>query len=721
MEAEPTFGPQVRERRKSHDLTQEQLAELVGCSVELIRKIERGLRRPSRETAVRLARILGLPDAALPAFVAAARRPLSRAERAAALPTAPPLQLTPPPAPWTVLVGRAAELAELARLLADPECRLITLIGPAGVGKTRLAIEAARSATFPDGVAYAALEGVASAELLPLALAEAVGLPLAGPRDPAAQLAAHLRERRMLLVLDNIEHLAGSSALLAELLQAAAQLRLLVTSRERLGLRGEWLFALEGLPLEVSGGAALDLFTAHARRVRGGKPLPAADLPAAAQICRLVEGTPLAIELAAGWTRALSCGAIAAEIARTLDFLSAETRDLPPRQRSMRAAFESAWELLAEDERTHLRRLAVFAGGCDLPAAMAVAGVGPAALTALLDRSLIRRGRDGRYAIHALLHQFAAERLAADPAAPAVRARHSCYFAERLGAALPHLRGPDQDAALAALLADVDNLRLAWGWIVAAQDGELAAQAFKALWYLHEIRGWQREGATLFGAAVESWGAADAIRAELLAAHGWFLLRSGRHAAAKAPLEQSLALARALEAQPTVATALDYLGLLDLFAERYTAARALLEESLSIHRTIGNAWGEAFALGYLGLIAARLGDLVQARPLLDAALHLMRALGDRRGTASCLLFLGGTLAVSGAPDEAEDRLRECLALAGRVGDRWNVAAALGYLGAVAQARGALEEADYLLHEGAALMQALGDPWGEAQIRALANV
>lgn len=418
-----SFAHLVRERRQALDLTQAQLAEQVGCSVELVRKIERGERRPSRETAARLLRFLGLEDATLPTPFPAP------------LPQSHPI---PPPAPAITLVGREAELSSLTRLLANPQCRLITLTGPGGVGKTHLALTAARQAHFPDATGYTALENINTPERLPLALAAAAGLSLAGSGEPVRQLAMHLRRHRLLLLLDNFEHLVRGAALLAELLQEAPGLRLLVTSRERLGLPGEWLVDLHGLSLTPAGGAAFTLFARQAERARG-TPLTPAEYADAVRICRLLDGVPLAIELAAGWARSLSCAEIADELTRSLDFLDSGAHDLPPRQRSIRAIFDSSWALLDEQQRTHLRRLAVFAGGFDRRAASEVTGVGPLALAALIDRSLLRREANGRYTIQPLLHEFAARQLAAAPDAEELCARHARYFAGLLGETLSKL------------------------------------------------------------------------------------------------------------------------------------------------------------------------------------------------------------------------------------------------------------------------------------------
>jgi len=336
-----------------------------------------------------------------------------------------PAALSSLPASLTSFVGREAELARLVELLRDDDCRLLTLTGAGGIGKTRLALEAARQflppaeMLFREGVFFVPLEEVTSAALLVPALAEALRLALAERRDPLEQLCAFLRPKALLLVLDSFEHLVSSAGALIEILRAAPAVKLLATSREALNLYEEWVFPVEGLPLppagigvEVEQNSAVQLFAQRARRAHLGFSLQH-ELRAVARICRLVEGMPLGIELAASRTRTLSCEAIAGAIAHTLDALSVTYLDLPPRHRSLRAVFEHSWDLLAEPEQAVLARLSALRGDFDFAAAGALAGANVRILSALTERSLLRRTLAGRYEMHELLRQFCAEKLAA--------------------------------------------------------------------------------------------------------------------------------------------------------------------------------------------------------------------------------------------------------------------------------------------------------------------
>ncbi len=390
------FGQLVKQLRRDCGFTQEDFAEQVGCSVETIGKIERSERRPSKQVAERMAQVLDLTGEDRPAFIRAARlqppatlgklleeQDRRQAEEQRAAPQAafsPGLLVAPPPAPRgpaplplppTPFVGRAAELAELAGLLADPACRLLTITGPGGMGKTRLAIEAAASsaAAFAQGVAFVPLAALATAEQVVPAIADALGFTFYGPADFAGQLLGYLQDRSLLLLLDNMEHLIDDNGATWELLAAigrqAPKVKLLVTSRERLNLQGEWVFELRGLAPPGEGDAgfadssAVALFLQTARRSQSGFALVDQDRACVAHICRLVEGMPLAIELAAAWVRVLPCAEIAAEIERTLDFLAASARDIPARHRSLRAVFD---HFLESADRRGARRIP-YAGG----------------------------------------------------------------------------------------------------------------------------------------------------------------------------------------------------------------------------------------------------------------------------------------------------------------------------------------------------------------------
>ena len=418
--------------------------------------------------------------------VAAELAPATLAEPAVQVPGAPLHNLVQPATP---LVGRRQELDELAALLAaDQGGRLITLLGPGGSGKTRLALEAALQALgrahFLDGVWFVPLAALSEPEAVVVETAEVMGFSFSGEGlKPRQQLLDYLRERRLLLVLDNYEHLlhVDQVPLPADILATAPHVRVLVTSRTRLNVHGEQLFPLGGLTTPGEGEAvdlakageydAPALFAQAAGRLRPDFAVDKTNLAAVIRICRLVDGLPLALEMAAAWLEVLSPEAIAAEIERGLDILAVEWQDVPARQRSLRAVFESSWQMLAEAEQAWLKRLAVFRGGFERAAAEAVAEVSLRGLLALVHKSWLTRQQGQRYQIHELLRQYAHELLVADSAAwQEARDQHARYFAAQMKGCNEAMRGPDQKAAFDALATDFENIRGAWHWLAVNQE-----------------------------------------------------------------------------------------------------------------------------------------------------------------------------------------------------------------------------------------------------------
>jgi len=408
--------------------------------------------------------------------------------KAASIP--PPHNLPPQP---TAFVGRETELAEIARYLNNPQAQVLTLVGPGGIGKTRLALQAAArcvepetnfEARFANGVFLVPLADVGMAEtsaaqnFLIAAMADALGFSFQGPIHPQAQLLNHLREKRMLLILDNMEPLVAEARPLVDILQLAPGVKLLVTSRVRLNLREEWLLEVEGLdyPRTTSPGtdereleaySAVTLFVQQARRLQAGFTLTGADAPAVVRICRLVSGVPLGIELAASWLRVLACAEIAAEIEQGLDFLTSTLQNIPERHRSLRAVFDYSWNLLSPSEQAVFQQLAIFRGGFQRETAAHVVDASLPMLAGLVDKSLLRRTAQGRYEMHDLLRQYAEEKLLTNPVeSEGVRDRHCRYYAEFMVRHKPQLKGEDPQVALTTLSAERENVRAAWNWAV---------------------------------------------------------------------------------------------------------------------------------------------------------------------------------------------------------------------------------------------------------------
>ena len=683
------------------------------------------------------------------------------------------------PAQATPLVGRETEAAALAANLLDPACRLLTLTGPGGIGKTRLALHVAaeRLGDFLDGVYFVPLAPLAEAGGLVAALAEAVQFAFSGRAEPRAQLLDYLRGKEALLVLDNFEHLLERGpALLAELLAAAPEVKLLVTSRERLNLRGEWLFEVRGLPApaaEVPDVAAaqafgaVQLFVQCARRLQPDFQLTAANTPAVAAIGRLLDGLPLGLELAAAWLRLLSPTEIAAELERGLAFLAAPVRDAPERHRSLRAVFDYTWHTLTPPEQGVFRRLCVLRGGFSRAAAEAVAAGGPAALpllAALTDKSLLTCLPSGRYLLHEHLRHFGLEQLeaAAEEFVPA-RDRHSAHYAAFLTAAHQRLRGPEQAAALYEVGLEFENLRAAWQWAVTQRQVSALAQSLDGLSLFCHTRGRYAEAAVLFAAAAEVLSA-DADPAErrlvgrlaiqharcqeylwdhagaalgyqrgyaLLAADqpaeaaqaryglGCLALQGGALAEAEAHLAAALSPAEAAGNRWLAAAVLNTQAQVAERQGRYAEARRWCEQGLSLRRALGDGLGLSASLNYLGLILTKLGAYAEAMLVLDEAWQLATDLNYRIGLANVLTNRANAAYYLGDRALAERSTRESLAVCRDIGDAWGEAIALNNLGYMAMEDQVFEQARRLYGESLAIYRRTGIQSGLAST--LANL
>ena len=619
------------------------------------------------------------------------------------------------PAPLTPFVGRTDELNALLRLLDDPDCRLITLTGPGGVGKTRLAQQAARARAeyFLNGAAWIEFEAVDSpARLLPT-IAEHFGLEWRANNLPE-RLVQFLREKEMLLVLDNLEHLRASAGQLAELLRRAPEVKILVTSRERLNLQCEWVFPLNGLALpraevqDITPYDAVRLFLQTARRADRHFTLDPSTAPAVQRICQIVQGLPLALELAAALLHTMSPDQIVQALEESLTVLATTAPDVPPRHRSLYAVFTSAWEVLREDEQAVLRRLAVFRGGFDRRAAESVAGAGPAHLSALADKSWLRPGGSGRYAMFETVRHFVVEMLPGDVSTAAA---HAQYFADFLAERQAALR-LGRPEALAQVAEEIENLRAAWQWAIRQGNLDLLVRAAEGLGYFLEMRSWLQEGAEAFGGAHDLALRAGGRRGALLLAwEGLFAFRLADYPRAQALLETARAL---LQTDPTPeleAFVLNNLGLVADRLGRHEEARGWFESSAQRARAAGDDWALARALNNLGFLYYLAGDLTAAQEALGQALALRRPLDDRPGVAKTLLNLAMVWQALQRDDQAHAAEQESLAIFRELGNRLGAAICLNNLGFLAFRQGQYIQARELYAEALRLRRELGDDWG----------
>jgi predicted ATPase/DNA-binding NarL/FixJ family response regulator len=607
------------------------------------------------------------------------------------------------------------------------------LVGPGGVGKTTLALHAAAELAaeeeFPDGVVVVLLAPVAAAEDVPLAIIEALGIPIDPVRPAADQLIEALRERKLLLLLDNLEHLLGRgeaarlTRLIGRMLAEGPGVRLLATSRERLRLRNEQVLQVAGLALpssdsgpKVERAAAVQLFVRQAQRFVSSFALGDENRTAVARICRRLEGLPLAIELAASWTRALTSQEIAAEIDRSLDFLAADDHDTPDRHRSLRAALDHSWQLLDPAERHTLARLAVFRGGCDRDAASAVAGATLPFLTALIDKSLVRATSAAgvtRYTLHELVRQYAGERLADDGTdQSATELRHTIYYAELVQRSIEAQTGGSMPEGWAALSENIDNIRSAWMRAAASGNDAIVIGMARGISLLYDTHGWLLDGAVLFGRAAEALHAAspDALAAQgfVIGWQGYFLYRAGRFHEAARQMERGVELARAADSTEGLANLLLHLGAVEVFSARFGEARARHAQAAQLARAAGDYFTAQWIVFFQGMIDLFSGDLAAAERHFIPCLDTWRRQAFSRGVVATLLMLGEVARLSGRPADAEMYVRESLRLSSASRDRSTLAACLRELGALALARGEFEEARYLLAESYEGMREVGD-------------
>lgn len=639
-------------------------------------------------------------------------------------------------------LGRENEIEKLERLISAHQTRLVTIVGTGGIGKTRLSIAIARSfaerkpGQFLHGISFVPLSVIDSAQEISLRVAEVIGFVFQGTDSPQKQLFNFLKEREVLLVIDNFEHLmnesGGSIAFIIEVLRQAPSVKLLVTSRERLNLFNEIVFDINGLdvptedefsPQEYS---AVNLFSQNAQRIQQNFSLNDVNKKSVAQICRLVNGVPLAIELASAWMRNYSCEQIAEHIKSDLDFLASPYPDLAEGHRSLRAVFERSWSLLTENEKTVFAQLSIFRGGFTLEAVEAVIlqhssnnypqeGSAEVLLSTLVDKSLLQQLPDGRYDVHPLLLQYASEKLSASNTdLEIVSARHTSYYLTFL-TQLGDGGTPEQRKVIRP---ERDNIYRAW--LDGAEKNRLSEleQTSGILHNFFSMQSWFQEGIDLFEQVLEITNQKEQIEAnglvvELLSRKARMHTQIGQLEKANADLAHALKYLEFLDDPSRRSRVFDSLAITSYYAGDYVRAMNLAQESLQISESEQNLDGMAFSLNFLGSCAKVKGEYEQCRNYFQRAFETYQTMKDEIGAAMVLNNLGNLLQAQENYQEAQDYYIKSSEIFKMQDHVHGAATTLGNAGKLAGRQGDYKLAEKLLSESLVLKRKINDQRGEA--------
>lgn len=649
---------------------------------------------------------------------------------------ATPLHNLPPQA--TQFIGREPELAELHRILARPNGRFVTMLGPGGVGKTRLALQLAQQIVdqqpglFLHGIRFASLVAVEHPQFLVSLIANVVDLPLRGAEKPEQQLVAYLAEKEMLLILDNFEQLVGDEtavSLLSNIIRHCPQIKLIVTSRMRLNIAEETVFDMRGLQfprnkafVAAENYGAVQLFIQNARRYLRAFQPTASDMEAIIQTCRLLDGMPLGIELASAWVRFLSCEEIVADLTASLDMAEQEMIQASGQHKTLHAAFDRSWTLLDKPLQSILCQLSLFQGSFTREAAQAVAQSSLAHLVRLMDSSWLRRAEgDGavRFDMLLIMRQYAQEKLAGmdDGVKTAVIQRYIQFYADYLTAHFALLRGDSQLDALNDISSESENLQQMVRLAIAEQQLDAIEAAADTLFYFYDTRSQFLAGRTLFEQmhnAVKTFPKSieqEKVLAKLQARVGWFLFHQGQYHACRLLLQSSADRLKQLDFASDAVFSLNYLGAIQRHFGDYQQAEAALNEALAIAQAHDDQFGASLALNILGQVASLRGNFDAAQELCQQANELKKQVGDQWGMTHSLLYLGRVAEAKGEFAKARSLFEESMAISKAFSDQRGVAFGHQNLGDVALAEGVYETAVSHYTTALQLYQSVSDRLG----------
>jgi len=615
------------------------------------------------------------------------------------------------PAEPTPFVGRRDELAEIMQQLG--ETRLLTLTGPGGIGKTRLALRTAAQMAegFKQGCFFVSLAPLHSVEHILQTIAEGMKFPLATHEDPQHQLLRYLRNRQLLLVMDNFEHLLDGAGIISDILQAAPSVKILATSRERLNLQSETILIVGGMDIpermvseDPQNYDAVSLFVQNARKVRSGYDPSDDELGQIAEICQIVQGMPLAIELAAAWLHILNVDEIVGELKTGLEILATEVRDAPERHRSIHTVFDHSWSMLDQTEQEIFMRLSVFRGGFTREAALQVAGASLQKLAGLVNKSLLSRDPDsGRLQIHQLLRQYAQEQFEKTPQASAsAQEAHAAYYAKFMGQRWGDLKGSRQMLALAEIEADIENVRAGWRFYLDQRNAPQMQMFIHSFREVHWIRGWNHAGMELFAEAASALrGEEDedsvTLYALVMAYQGYFMSWLGLSDQGYELAKESVDILEQLNYPEALAFAYESVSLNSYCLNKFLEETAGKNRLLKIATELDDKWLIALSMFEKSMVALRNEDYTEAERLAESSLNLNQEIGNGVRSTLSLLALGHAALARGEHEGASDCYLRCLKISQETGFLWGIEKGSKYLGVVALSIDKIAEAEnYLL-------------------------